>query len=364
MRCSNIILPLFLLVWLAVNLVACERKPDPTTDPITPETVSGDLHIKAISGLDEKEFKTTGPLLIENFSVDYAERNGVARFTLRAISESGDGIDGEVRARYLFENGWWRLQDFVAEPSAKMESAYARRLTELGDFPLHFAAFLGDLEMVRKELENGADVNAPENKKLSTALIFASERGHLPIVKLLVAQGAKVTNANQFGYTALHASVRGGHAAIAEFLLANGADSNAVDDRGRTPLFAAAESRSLTLTQRLMEHGATLDVRDRKQWTPLYAAVNQGAVDVAEFLIEQGAEVKSQTPGSARSPLLMACYAGNVEMVKLLIEAGADVNARVSMGHSGHAGMTALQIAAQRGHQQVVDLLRNAGASD
>jgi len=364
MRCSKIILPLLLIIWLTVNLAACEKKPDPKTNPITPEIVTKDLQNRPISGLTDQEFKVSGPSLIENFNVSYAECNGEAQFTLRAISEAGDGIDGEVRARYTFQDGSWQPQTFVAEPSAKMEPAYARRLAELTNFPLHSAAFIGDIALVRHELENGADVNAPEKKKQSTALMFASERGYLPIVKLLVDHRARVTQANQFGYTPLHASVRGGHEAVVEFLLANGADTNAVDDRGRTPLFAAAERSSLTLTQLLKENGAALDVRDLKQWTPLYAAVNQGAVDIANYLIEQGAKVRSESPDSTRSPLLMACYSGDVDMVKLLIDAGADVNARISMDHAGHAGMTALQIAAQRGHQQVVELLRNAGATD
>ena len=364
MRCPKIILPLLLMIWLTLNLVACERKPDPATNPITPEIVSNDLESNPITGLSEQGFKISGPSLIENFSVSYNERNGEARFTLRALSDSGEGIDGEILARYLFQKGSWQPPSFAAEPSAKMKDAYARRLSELTDFPLHFAAYFGDLAQVRHELENGADVNAPEKKKQSTALIFASERGDLPIVKLLVSQGASVAYANQFGYTALHASVLGGHVAVAELLLANDAEPNAADDRGRTPLFAAAESGSLKLAQMLKESGADLDVKDLKQWTPLYAAVNQGSIDIARYLIEQGAEVRSQTPGSTRSPLLMACYAGNIEMVKLLIDAGADINARISMDHTGHSGMTALQIATQRGHQQIVELLRNAGATD
>lgn len=345
------------------SIVACERAPDPDKYPITADSVLSDLPGETVTGLDGGGFIINGPLYAEGFNITYSGRNGEARLQLRTVNpDSRKGIDGEVVARYEFTGNAWKLKEIVADETSVMRPAYAKRLVELSDFPLHFAANIGDRPKVARELEKRAGVNAQDGVKQSTAVMFAAERGFLPIVKLLVEHGADVTIPNKFGYTALHASTNGKHLEIVKYLLANGADVGAKDDRGRTPLFFASESNSLALVRLHLEHGSDLDARDHNLWTPLYAAVNRGSLKVAEYLIEQGAQVTSETAEGSRSPLLSASFAGNVDMVKLLLEAGADVNARIGSSHSHSRGMTALQIAEKQGHQGVVELLKNAGA--
>jgi len=363
MHCSKFLRLFFLLFCTVVSLVACEGTPDLTKNPVTVDMILNDLPGQSISGLNGGEFKIDGPAYAELFDVAYSGRDGKARFLLRAVNPgSKEGVEGEVLAHYEFRGGSWKLLELSAISAQKMSPAYAERLTELVGFPLHFAANIGDRERVARELEKGAQVNAPEAKRGSTAVMFASERGFLPIVKLLIENGANVSTPNRFGFTALHASTSGNHLEVSKVLIANGADVNAADENGRSPLFFAAEKNLLEHTRLLKEHGADLDVRDGKQWTPLYAAVDKGSLDVAKYLIEQGVDVKRQTDKGSRSPLLAASFSGNVDMVKLLLEAGADVTTKMSMGHSPYRGMTALQIAQRQGHREVVELLKAAGA--
>lgn len=353
---------LFLFI-MTLCLVACEKKPDPTKNPVTSDMILNDLPGQKITGLGDEKFKVDGPIYVELSDVAYSGREGKARFLLRGINpDSKEGVEGEVEARYEFRGGLWKLIEVSAVSAQKMSPAYAERLSELAGFPLHFAANIGDIIRVRQELEKGAQVNDPEAKKGSTAVMFASERGFLPIVKLLVEKGGDVTIPNRFGYTALHASTSGDHLEVSKFLIAKGAKVNAPDEKGRTPLFFAAEKNLLEHARLLKEHGADLKIRDAKQWTPFYAAVDTGSLDVAKFLIEQGVSVKEPGGGGTRSPLLAASSSGNVEMVKLLLEAGADVTATLSMGHSSYRGMTALQISEKKGHKEVAELLRGAGA--
>ncbi|MHC4620153.1 MAG: ankyrin repeat domain-containing protein [Planctomycetota bacterium] len=56
--------------------------------------------------------------------------------------------------------------------------------------------------------------------------------------------------------------------------------------------------------------------------------------------------------------MLVAAYTGDPEMVTILLEKGADVNA------STENGVTALLMARQNGHAEVVNLLEKAGAKD
>ena len=57
-----------------------------------------------------------------------------------------------------------------------------------------------------------------------------------------------------------------------------------------------------------------------------------------------------------RTPLHIASFDRALEGVRLLLEHGADVTAK------GDDGMTALQEAAENGHDEVVELLREYGA--
>lgn len=357
-------LRLFLLLFfLTLSLVACDKKPDPTKNPVTSDMILNDLPGQKITGVGEAGFKIDGPVYVELSDVVYSGREGKARFLLRGVNPGAkEGVEGEVEARYDFRGGQWKLLGVTAVSAKKMSPAYAERLSELVGFPLHFAANIGDITRVKQELEKGAEVNAPEAKKGSTAVMFAVERGFLPIVQLLVEKGGDVAIPNRFGYTALHASTSGDHLEVSKFLIAKGAKVNAPDEKGRTPLFFAAEKNLLEHARLLKEHGADLEIRDAKQWTPLYAAVDTGSLAVAKFLLEQGVSVKEAKGGGSRSPLLAASSSGNVEMVKLLLEAGADVTATLSMEHSSYRGMTALQISEKKGHKEVAELLRGAGA--
>jgi len=51
-----------------------------------------------------------------------------------------------------------------------------------------------------------------------TALMLASEMGHLEVVKLLLDKGAKVDAKTKSGKTALDIAIQNGHSRIAELL--------------------------------------------------------------------------------------------------------------------------------------------------
>ena len=61
----------------------------------------------------------------------------------------------------------------------------------------------------------------------ATALIIASDCGHLSIVKYLVSKGAKLENTKPFGNeTALYVAAIHGYKQIVTFLAQNGANVN------------------------------------------------------------------------------------------------------------------------------------------
>lgn len=78
-------------------------------------------------------------------------------------------------------------------------------LPDNGWAPLHIAAFLGYVKVVKTLLDHGADINI-KNRYGETALLQAAFRGHDEVVKLLLARGADVTPRNDKGFSALKAA--------------------------------------------------------------------------------------------------------------------------------------------------------------
>ncbi|KAJ6237966.1 ankyrin repeat [Anaeramoeba flamelloides] len=93
---------------------------------------------------------------------------------------------------------------------------------------LYCAAEKGQIKVVRKLLENGADINyqhpwwrqknVPEGWGPPTPLIIASNNGHFQVVKYLVEKGANPDLRNNLGETALDLAKKKGHFLIVKIL--------------------------------------------------------------------------------------------------------------------------------------------------
>jgi ankyrin repeat protein len=256
-----------------------------------------------------------------------------------------------------------------------------------GMTPLHWAALLGNPELLRLLLEHGAPVNAmcsrlgtplnaaaggrwgaeqwyagaatltPTNFTL-VAPIMGSDSDYMAVLELLLASKADV-NAREQGYqgTPLVTAVQAGNAAAVEALLAAGANVSATNTVGETPLHAASKIRPdaaasvvSNIVVRLLKAGASPDARDDRRATPLHAAANVGKPVIAVLLIAAGASVDQAGP-NLWTPLHLAVYSGNRQMVEQLLSNGADPERRT------REGATALRIAVAIKSNDLVALL-------
>ncbi|MCA1959573.1 MAG: ankyrin repeat domain-containing protein [Desulfomonile sp.] len=152
-----------------------------------------------------------------------------------------------------------------------------------------------DRNAVRQLLDEGADINAPDEDGV-TPCMQAAVQGDAELVELLLQRGADVNRKDAMGSTALSLAIEGGNPRVVKALLAR--------DRARGSVELIEASRS-------------------------------GRGDVVKVLLQGGANANAQDE-QGNTLLMLAAGAGDLPLVKMLLERGADVNAR------NHQGVTAL----------------------
>ena len=188
------------------------------------------------------------------------------------------------------------------------------------------ACTYGDIDKVTLFIKQGIDPNAEDNQGL-TALHFASNYGHLEIVKLLTQYGANITTESfDKKRTALHLACQAGHFDVANFLINQKLNINAEDNEKVTPLDLAVKSNNLNLIKLLVANNANVNAQNINNWTILDSACQKGNFNIVKFLIDKDAKINTQTLKKI-TPLHIACTQGNEHIVQLLIENGANMYA-------------------------------------
>lgn len=162
----------------------------------------------------------------------------------------------------------------------------------------------------------------------------------------------------------VRAATRGDAEQVAALLRAGSSPMEA-DEEGWTALHAAAAFNYPTVVALLLEAGADVNVRDNEGFTPLLNAARAGP-EVIRALLRAGADPMVQESGTGLRPLHRFAGYGNAAAIELLLEAGVDVDARTFRRSGGvvvETGMTALMDAAESGYGTCVELLLRAGAN-
>jgi ankyrin repeat protein len=170
-------------------------------------------------------------------------------------------------------------------------------------------------------------VTSPE---LDRQLIAAAYANDVAEAERLIEAGANVNAKDETVQSAylIATSEVGDDPRLLELTLANGADVRSLDSYDGTGLIRAADRGYTTIVARLLETNVDVDHVNRLGWTALLEAIILGDGDAA-----------------------------HVEVVRQLVEAGADVNL------ADGQGVTPLAHAEQRGYDEMVAILREAGAT-
>ncbi len=205
------------------------------------------------------------------------------------------------------------------------------------------AAKNGDLTKLKKiiPLIRNRDIRDKNNM---TALMYAAEKNHPEVVKLLINNGADI-EACHYRATALVYAVYNGNMACVRALL----DAKAKTDiclrfNGNQGILHLIPKGNVEILHMLIQAGAPLNQTDDGGHTPLMWAVLQKDLTFLTILLNAGANPNLALPSWFESgpitPLMAAAENGFTDGIKALLTAGANKNLK------NKSGKTALDYAA------------------
>ncbi|KAL8952976.1 MAG: hypothetical protein Q9222_001152 [Ikaeria aurantiellina] len=220
----------------------------------------------------------------------------------------------------------------------------------------------GHEPLTRLLLEQGAPLNLAVEGEVPT-LHRAAELGRDSIVKLLLQFGADVNSKDKSQRTAIFPAAQRGHRNTLSLLLEAGADANVKDEDAQTVILclAAVKSEKLTkwgseIVEMLLRTNVDLEVRDKGGRTALLWAASSGKGTLAKLLLTSRVHNKaditaSNHRGKTALHLAVESKVNRLALIKLLLENGADVHAK------SDGGWTPLHNAAEKGFSDVASIL-------
>jgi uncharacterized protein len=214
--------------------------------------------------------------------------------------------DGTTALHWAIHQNDVDLADRLLRAGAKVNAK-----NDYGATPMSEAAITGNAALIEKLLKAGADVESP-NADGQTALMVVARTSRVDAAQMLLRQGAKVNAVEQWrGQTALMWAAAQGQGAMVHALVAAGADVNSRSMVNNWQRQVTAEPRAI--------------YRPAGGLTPLLYVAREGCLDCAKYLLEGGANINLADPEEV-SPLLLAVLNGHFDLAAYLIQKGANVN--------------------------------------
>lgn len=229
---------------------------------------------------------------------------------------------------------------------------------ELGRTAIWQASWVGNETAVEQLLKLSPDLEVKSSAGL-TALHATCGKPYL--TKLLLDAGANPMALSDDHTTPfmLAAYEESGHMVI-EHYINNDAecDFNVQDQQGKTALHIAAMGGTLDTVKLLRSSIGSITATTNEGATALHYAAHAGQLDIIEYLIKQGLDIDSNS-NSMGTPLMSAAAENRVDAAKVLLKNGA----KVDLTNEEYYYHSALQTAAAKGAEYMVQMLLEAGAN-
>uniref|UniRef100_A0A8I5NQC9 Ankyrin repeat domain-containing protein 6 n=1 Tax=Papio anubis TaxID=9555 RepID=A0A8I5NQC9_PAPAN len=190
---------------------------------------------------------------------------------------------------------------------------------------------------------------------LSERLLIAAYKGQTENVVQLINKGAKVA-VTKHGRTPLHLAANKGHLPVVQILLKAGCDLDVQDDGDQTALHRATVVGNTEIIAALIHEGCALDRQDKDGNTALHEASWHGFSQSAKLLVKAGANVLAKNK-AGNTALHLACQNSHSQSTRVLLLAGSRADLK------NNAGDTCLHVAARYNHLSIIRLLLSAFCS-
>lgn len=272
------------------------------------------LHLAASQGL----FDAAKTLITFGADIDFANNFGRTALQLAAtfgyfdlvkmLLDRGANIDksdkfGNTALKCACDKKHLEIYNLLVKRGARNDIKGGRRplaseFEYYTKFPLHWAAFTGQIERINSLLKDGWFVDQVDN----------------------------------FGRTPLYRAVTEKFLKVVEVLLEHKADVTIADNNRIVPLNRAIYNDDSQMTEILLSRHVGVDFKDRFNYTSLHLAALNGNVEIVKLLLAKNPDV-DVVDNFGRKPVDCAVENGHFEIVVLLDGSCAKVEVAKKMGN-------------------------------
>jgi palmitoyltransferase len=200
---------------------------------------------------------------------------------------------------YIQQKNHDKIKEYFSNPDYKVWLLK----DENGYTMLHKSVFNNDIETTeiiikeaKRRLGMGKGdalakfINDKNNDGL-TALHFAANKGNIPLLKLLIDNGANVDAVTNLGKNVMHMAAEGNQPSMLIYLITEEHQSSqSVDESGSTPLHWACYAGAEEAVNFLLNLNVDINEQDKEKLTPLHLATNEGRENIVLKLLQKNAD--------------------------------------------------------------------------
>ena len=226
-----------------------------------------------------------------------------------------------------------------------------------GDTPLHIAAMLGHVDVIKCLIEARCDPLC-KNVYGNTPAHLAALNGHLPALKYFIEQMKfDLSITNEEGQMVIHYACCIKNIDIVQYLVEECSDDiSSIDQEGNTPLLKAAMNGQLTVIEYLIKRGCDPGQRNTYGNTPLHVAASNGHLSVVKYYTKHLVHDPNTANDQGQNCLHIACSRGRMEVIRYLVE-----ECSIDIDKKDKEGSTSILLASVYGHLAVVKYLITKG---